>query len=152
MPVGYTRMFAEKLDEISNLTVVEASDGMVIKPGTAFLAQAGRHLFLKRNPAGVVEAQLASLPADKPHKPSVDILFQSAAETYRERVLGLVMTGMGDDGKQGAAWIKAQGGAIITESEESCVIYGMPRSVVVAGLSDASFPLTSMAEAVMKYL
>jgi two-component system chemotaxis response regulator CheB len=89
---------------------------------------------------------------DKPHRPSVDVLFQSAAETYRERVLGVVMTGMGDDGKQGAAWIKAQGGSVLTESEESCVIYGMPRSVVEAGLSDGAVPLASMAEAINQRL
>jgi two-component system chemotaxis response regulator CheB len=89
---------------------------------------------------------------DKPHRPSVDVLFQSAAETYGGRVLGVVMTGMGDDGKQGAAWIKAQGGTILTESEESCVIYGMPRSVVEAGLSDASVALDSMAEEIRKRL
>jgi len=80
-------------------------------------------------------------PLDKPHRPSVDVLFQSAAEVYRDRVLGVVMTGMGDDGKQGAAWIKSQGGTILTESERSCVIYGMPRSVVEARLSDKAVPL-----------
>ena len=87
---------------------------------------------------------------DKPHRPSVDVLFQSAAETYRDRVLGVVMTGMGDDGKQGAAWIKAQGGTILTQSEESCIIYGMPRSVAEAGLSDAAVPLVSMAAEINK--
>ena len=82
----------------------------------------------------------------------MDVLFQSAAEAYGGRVLGVVMTGMGDDGTQGAAWIKAQGGTILTEAEESCVIYGMPRSVVEAGLSDAAIPLTSMAEEISKRL
>lgn len=96
--------------------------------------------------------QLSSQPSDKPHRPSVDVLFQSAAEIYRGRVLGVVMTGMGDDGKQGAAWIKAQGGTILTESEKSCVIYGMPRSVVEAGLSDAAVPLESMAQEIYKRL
>jgi two-component system chemotaxis response regulator CheB len=82
----------------------------------------------------------------------VDVLFQSAAETYGRRVLGVVMTGMGDDGKQGAAWIKAQGGIVLTESEESCIIYGMPRSVVESGLSDAAVPLVSMAKEINKRL
>jgi len=91
-------------------------------------------------------------PLDKPHRPSVDVLFQSAAEVYRDRVLGVVMTGMGDDGKQGAAWIKSQGGTILTESERSCVIYGMPRSVVEARLSDGAVPLGSMAEEINKRL
>jgi len=75
-------------------------------------------------------------------------MFQSAAEIFRDRVLGVVMTGMGSDGKQGAAWIKSQGGLIYTESEETCVVYGMPASVVDAGLSDQSLPLGRLAQAI----
>ena len=82
----------------------------------------------------------------------MDVLFRSAAEIYGSRTLAIVMTGMGDDGKEGAAWVKAQGGKVITESEESCVIYGMPRTVVEAGLSDIAVPLTSMAETIMRHL
>jgi two-component system chemotaxis response regulator CheB len=145
MPVGYTEMFAEKLNDISELEVRETKDGDLIEAGSAYLAQAGRHLLLKKTAAGNVVASLSSLPADKPHRPSVDVLFQSAAEVCQSRLLALVLTGMGDDGKQGAAWVKAQGGAVITEAEESCVIYGMPRSVVESGLSDGSYPLGSMA-------
>jgi two-component system chemotaxis response regulator CheB len=89
---------------------------------------------------------LSQKPAGKSHKPSVNVLFQSAAETYGKRVLGVVMTGMGNDGTEGAAWIKAQGGTILTESEESCIIYGMPRCVVESGMSDGEVALTSMAE------
>jgi two-component system chemotaxis response regulator CheB len=75
----------------------------------------------------------------------VDVLFQSAAKTYGRRVLGVIMTGMGNDGTQGAAWVKAQGGMILTESEESCIIYGMPRCVVEAGLSDEAVAIAAMA-------
>ena len=152
MPVGYTALFAEKLAELSRLPVKEASEGCVVRPGEALFAPAGRHLTFKRTLEGKVVVHLSVKPMDKPHRPSVDVLFQSAAETYGGRVLGVVMTGMGDDGKQGAAWIKAQGGTILTESEESCVIYGMPRSVVEAGLSDASVALDSMAEEIRKRL
>lgn len=152
MPEGYTATFAEKLDEISLVRVKEAADDDLLEPGTILLAQAGRHLTLKRTANGNVSARLSTLPAEKPHRPSVDVLFQSAAEIYRSRVLAVVMTGMGDDGKQGAAWVKAQGGTVVTESEESCIIYGMPRSIVEAGLSDASYPLEKMAEGITKYL
>jgi two-component system chemotaxis response regulator CheB len=82
----------------------------------------------------------------------VDVLFQSAAEVYRNRVLGVVMTGMGSDGKQGAAWIKSQGGLVFTEAEETCVVYGMPGSVVEAGLSDRTVPLDRMAEQIMEVI
>ena len=77
-------------------------------------------------------------------------MFQSAAETFRSRTLGVVMTGMGADGRQGAAWIKAQGGLIFTEAEASCVVYGMPCSVVEAGLSDKSIPLDRMAQSILE--
>jgi len=152
MPLGYTALFAEKLNELSKLNVTEAREGDLLQAGKALLAPAGRHLLLKRNAKGNVFAHLAMEPINKPHRPSVDVLFQSTAETFGNRSLAVVMTGMGDDGKQGAAWIKARGGRVITESEESCIIYGMPRSVAEAGLSDASFPLQSLAEGIMKYL
>jgi two-component system, chemotaxis family, protein-glutamate methylesterase/glutaminase len=152
MPVGYTAIFAEKLAEISALPVKEAFEGCPVQAGEALLAPAGRHLTFRRTPAGQVVVQLSLQPADKPHRPSVDVLFQSAAEVYRNRVLGVVMTGMGNDGKQGAAWIKAQGGMVLTESEESCIIYGMPRSVVEAGLSDGVASLPSMAKEINKRL
>jgi two-component system, chemotaxis family, protein-glutamate methylesterase/glutaminase len=152
MPADYTAFFAEKLAEISQLPVKEAFEGCPVRAGVALLAPAGRHLSFRRVPRGEVVVQLSLQPADKPHRPSVDVLFQSAAETYGRRVLGVVMTGMGDDGKQGAAWIKAQGGIVLTESEESCIIYGMPRSVAEAGLSDAAVPLVSMAKEINKRL
>jgi two-component system, chemotaxis family, protein-glutamate methylesterase/glutaminase len=89
-------------------------------------------------------------PLDTPYRPSVDSLFQSAADVYGSRVLGIVMTGMGSDGREGSAWIKAKGGTILTESEASCVVYGMPRSIVEAGLSDGEVRLEQMADAVVE--
>jgi two-component system chemotaxis response regulator CheB len=152
MPVGYTALFAEKLNEVAQLEVVEAREGDVLRPGVVLLAPAGRHLLLRRNRAGVVVAQLSMQPIERTHRPSIDVLFQSAAELYGSRVVGVVMTGMGDDGKQGAAWIKAQGGTVLTEAEESCVIYGMPRSVAEAGLSDRAVPLHAMAKTIIEQL
>jgi two-component system chemotaxis response regulator CheB len=149
MPVGYTNLFAKKLDEVSQIEVFEASDGLALQPGRAILAQAGRHLVLRRNSKEQVVAQLSLQPLDSLHRPAADVLFRSAGDVYEDKVLGVVMTGMGKDGQEGAAWIKAQGGNILTEAEESCVIYGMPRSVVEAGLSDAAVPLNQMAQAIM---
>ena len=80
------------------------------------------------------------------------MLFQSAADVYGARVLGVVMTGMGSDGREGAAWIKAKGGRILTEAEETCVVYGMPRSIVEAGLSDRTVALDDMAEAILEHV
>ena len=150
MPVGYTEMYAHRLDEISSLKVVEAQEGERVEPGVVLLAPAGRHLSFVRSSNGNVLAHLDTRPFDTPHRPSVDVLFQSAAEIFRNRTLGVVMTGMGSDGKQGAAWIKAQGGMIITEAEETCVVYGMPFSVSEAGLSDRAVPLDLMARAILE--
>jgi two-component system chemotaxis response regulator CheB len=140
------------MDEASELTVTEARDGEEVRPGVVLVAPAGRHLTFRRHSDGRVCTHLDIRPLDTPHRPSVDVLFHSAAEVYGERVLGVVMTGMGDDGREGAAWIKAAGGTVLTESEDTCVVYGMPRSVVDAGLSDAAVPLHDLAAAILQRL
>jgi len=125
---------------------------MEMQRGLVMLAPAGRHLTLRRNERGGVVTHLDVRPLDTPHRPSVDVLFQSAADAYHGRVLGIVMTGMGEDGREGAAWIKARGGTIVTESEDSCVVYGMPRAIVEAGLSDQVVGLDRMAEAILEHV
>jgi two-component system chemotaxis response regulator CheB len=150
MPAGYTEAYAKRLDELSALTVVEAREGEEVRAGVVFIAPAGRHLGFVRDPNGRVVTRLDIRPLDTPHRPSVDVLFQSAAEVYGERVMGIVMTGMGADGREGAAWIKARGGTVLTEAEETCVVYGMPRSVVDAGLSDESVPLDRLSAAILQ--
>lgn len=150
MPVGYTKLYAERLNKISPLTVVEAEEGEELKPGVVMIAPAGRHLtFIRKPVTNTVVTHLDTRPFDTLHRPSVDVMFESAAEVFRNRVLGIVMTGMGNDGRQGAAWIKSQGGMVFTEAESSCVVYGMPRSVVEAGLSDRSIALENMASAIL---
>ena len=149
MPPGYTELYAAKLNEVTQLTVKEAAEGDTLQPGLALLAPAGRHLTFRRLGDRVV-CHLDMRPLDTLHRPSVDVMFQSAAEIYGARTLGVVMTGMGADGREGAAWIKGVGGRVLTEAESSCVVYGMPRSVSEAGLSDASVPLAEMAEAILE--
>ncbi len=150
MPVGYTALYANKLNELSEIEVVEATDRMELKPGRVILAQAGYHLTLAKSFDGKYITRLNLQPVSTLHRPSVDALFRSAAEVFESRVLGVIMTGMGSDGKEGAAWIKAKGGTIITQDEESCVVYGMPRSVVEAGLSDQSVNLNDMLNTIIK--
>jgi two-component system chemotaxis response regulator CheB len=150
MSVGYTEMYAAKLNELSPLEVREAGEGDEVKAGRVFLAPAGRHLTVRRDATGRVVTHLDAKPFSTLHRPAVDVLFQSAAEVFGNRVLGVVMTGMGSDGKQGAAWIKSQGGLVFTEAESSCVVYGMPCVVVEAGLSDKSVALEEMARAIME--
>jgi two-component system chemotaxis response regulator CheB len=149
MPVGYTELFARSLGDASRLAVAEAQDGDALRPGLALLAPAGHHLSVARRDDGVAVARLSLRPLDTLHRPAVDVLFRSAADVFGDRTLGIVLTGMGSDGTQGAAWVKAQGGRVFTEAEETCVVYGMPRSVVEAGLSDRVVPLDKMAEAIL---
>lgn len=151
MPVGYTALYAEKLNELCALSVKEAADGDPVIPGRILVAPAGKHLTFRSTPTGIV-AQLAFHPVDKLHRPSVDVLFQSAAQTYGSGVIAVVLTGMGDDGQEGSAWVKAEGGTVLTETEKSCIIYGMPRSVVEAGLSDKALSLEEMADAIISLL
>jgi two-component system, chemotaxis family, protein-glutamate methylesterase/glutaminase len=145
MPVGYTEGYARRLDELSSLTVVEAQGGEALRPGTVYVAPAGRHLTFRRKDPDRVVMSLDLQPLDTPHRPAVDVLFRSAADVFGDRVLAVVMTGMGADGREGAAWIKARGGTVLTEAESSCVVYGMPRAVVEAGLSDEAVPLERLA-------
>jgi len=149
MPLGYTEMYARTLDQLSSLSVIEVQRTEELRPGVVYLAPAGRHLTFSRR-GSAVQTRLNVQPLNTPHRPAVDVLFQSAAEVFDNRVLGVVMTGMGSDGREGAAWIKARGGTILTEAEESCVVYGMPRSIVEAGLSDGVFSLELMARAIME--
>jgi two-component system, chemotaxis family, protein-glutamate methylesterase/glutaminase len=152
MPLGYTAMYAQRLDELAPLPVQEAQGGELLRPGHVYIAPAGRHLTLRRDQQNQVVTHLDARPFDTAHRPSVDVLFKSAADVYGGRTLGVVLTGMGNDGQRGAAWIKSQGGLVFSESETSCVVYGMPRSVVEAGLSDRQLPLTQMAKAIMEVL
>lgn len=152
MPIGYTELYAQKLNEISSLKVTEAREGEEIETGKVLLAPAGRHLTFRRSSNGKVVTHLDTRPFDTLHRPSVDVLFTSAADVFGGRVLGVVMTGMGSDGKEGSKRIRAEGGRIYTESEETCIVYGMPRSVDEAGLSDLSVPLNKMAGAIMEAL
>lgn len=151
MPVGYTSLIAARLNEISALEVIEAAEGDEMLPGRVLLAPAGRHLSFLRLQDNRVVSHLDLRPLDTLHRPAVDVLFQSAAETYGSRLLGVVMTGMGNDGTAGCAWIKAQGGTVIAEAEESCVVFGMPRSVIEANLADFIAPLDRMADAILEH-
>jgi two-component system chemotaxis response regulator CheB len=149
---GLTELYAHKLNEVSALDVVEAKEGDPVRAGQVFLAPAGRHLTFRRDGDGRVVTHLDVKPLDTLHRPAVDVLFRSAAEVFGSGVVGVVMTGMGSDGKEGAAWIKGQGGVVLTEAEETCIVYGMPRAVVEAGLSDGSVTLDRIAAALLERL
>ena len=149
IPPGYTQALARRLDLVSALSVIEAWEGAELLPGQAIVARAGMHLRLERRGERAF-ARLDLQPAGTPHRPSVDVLFQSAAGEFGAGVLGVVLTGMGDDGLLGARAIRDAGGKILVESESSCVVYGMPRSVREAGLAEAEAPLDLMAAEILR--
>jgi two-component system, chemotaxis family, protein-glutamate methylesterase/glutaminase len=151
MPPGYTAALAQRLDAACALEVVEAREGLVLRAGQVVLGRAGMHIKIAGEP-GAARVQLDMAPMDTPHRPAVDVLFASAATVFGARVLGVVLTGMGEDGLEGARQIHAAGGRLLTEAESSCVVYGMPRAVSDAGLSAGSFPLESMAMAIQRAL
>jgi two-component system chemotaxis response regulator CheB len=148
MPVGFTRSLAERLNARSELPVREAEDGDLVGPGLVLIAPAGRHLKLRRRGASV-KAVLDDEPKAALHRPSADVLMASAARLYGSRCLGVVLTGMGNDGTEGLRAIRQAGGRTLAEAEETCVIYGMPKSAVEAGVVDQSVPLHAMAEAIL---
>lgn len=145
MPPHFTRSLADRLNDLSPLRVKEAETGDLAVPGTVLIAPGGRHLLLRPSPLGPTVAT-PEMP-ETLHRPSVDVMFESANDAFRGHVLAVVMTGMGRDGREGARAIRASGGKILTQDEESCVVYGMPKSVVEAGLSDAVLPLDGIAPA-----
>ena len=150
MPAGYTAAFATRLDEDSALRVQEAAEGLVLTPGMAVIARAGTHMRVDTS-GDELRVRLDMQPIESAHRPSVDVLFESAVP-LGERVLALVLTGMGDDGTAGARLLRAAGAPVLTESESSCVVYGMPRSIKEAGLSSAEAPLGELSQLVEKYL
>jgi two-component system chemotaxis response regulator CheB len=151
IPAGYTDALARRLDSHSALEVVEAADGVELRPGRAVLARAGMHLRVERD-GEQTWARLDRLPLQAPHHPSVDVLFESAAASWGSATVGVVLTGMGDDGLAGARAIREAGGSVVTEAPESCVVYGMPRVVAEAGLSNDSAPLEDMAGLLERYV
>jgi len=144
MPMGFTAAFAERLNQSSRLEVREARGGEAFRPGWAYIAPAGMHLVFRRGVSGP-ELGLSAEPSGGSHVPSVDVLFSSAAETFGPRVLGVVLTGMGSDGREGARELVAGGGTVVAESEPSCAVYGMPRAVVEAGLASAVWSAEEIA-------
>jgi len=148
MPVGFTKSLADRLNARSKVPVREAEDGERVEPGVVLVAPAGRHMKVKKR-GTMTRVWLDDEPRSALHRPSVDVLMASVARTYGPRTLGIVLTGMGSDGVEGLRAIRAAGGRTLAESEESCVIYGMPKAAVEAGVVDRSIPLSRVADEIL---
>jgi two-component system chemotaxis response regulator CheB len=148
MPVGFTKSLADRLDGRSALKVKEAEDGETIHAGVVYIAPAGRHMKVKRR-GTQVRVWLDDEPKGALHRPAVDVLMTSVARVYGSRALGVLLTGMGADGVEGMRALKEAGSRTMAESEETSIIYGMPKAAVEAGVVDRSIPLYRMADEIL---
>lgn len=148
MPAGFTKSLAERLNGLSKVTVKEAEDNDIIKPGHVYIAPGNYHMTVKSSGSD----RVISLNQDPPlgsHRPAVDIMFDSVVQFGRD-VVSVILTGMGCDGAAGMKKIKSAGGYVIAESSESCVVYGMPKAVVDSGIADEILPVQQVAGAIVK--
>ncbi len=148
MPIGFTRSFAERLDRQCSLHVVEAEEGQVVEPGGVYVAPGGSHMVLARQGERLVVA-LTQAPAVHSVRPSIDVLMQSVADVGGRDTLGILLTGMGSDGVEGLAAIKAAGGTTIVQDRETSTIFGMPRAAIQRGVADQILPLSQIPGALM---
>ncbi len=145
MPPKFTKVLAERLNELSVLQVKEAEDGELVIPGKVLIAPGGKHMIVTGNSKQNIKIKLVEEAAKAIYKPSVDMLLISASKIFPSTTLAVILTGMGHDGLQGVKRIKAGGGRSIVQDKDSCTIYGMPKAIVEAGLADRIVPLTEIA-------
>lgn len=144
MPPMFTKSLADDLNKSSSVSVSEAVDGQSLSAGEVVVAPGGKQMKVAPSGAGWV-VRITDDPAERACRPSVDYLFRSLAEYFRDRALGVIMTGMGDDGTAGCRLLKEQGAKIVAQSEETCTVFGMPRGPINEGLADAVTPLGGIA-------
>lgn len=147
MPEHFTTSFAERLNGLSRMTVKEAVDGDTVLPGRVLLAPGNKHMLLQRSGARYY-VQIKEGPLVSRHRPSVDVLFRSAARYAGKNAVGVIMTGMGDDGAKGMLEMKEAGAATIAQDEASCVVFGMPKVAIELGGVDKVVPLSKIAQTV----
>ena len=151
MPEGFTRSFARRLDSLCKITVEEAAGGERILPGHAYIAPGHSHLLLARSGANYV-TQLDQGPPVNRHRPSVDVLFASAAQFAGKNAVGVILTGMGKDGAAGMLQMKSAGAHNFAQDEASCVVFGMPREAIAVGAAHEVGPLNALPRMVLDYL
>lgn len=148
MPATFTAAFASRLNTLCKIEVREAQDGDVLKPGVAYLAPGGKQMMIDGR-AGSARLRIIDGGDRMNYKPCVDVTFGSAAKIYGDKVLSMILTGMGADGREGSRMLKTAGSTIWAQDEDSCVVYGMPQAVAKAGISTEDLPLDRIAERIL---
>lgn len=151
IPPGFSQSLAEHLDRDCQISVAEASDGRLLTPGLALVACAGMHLTFERSPVGY-RARVGYEPHGYLHRPSLDVTLASAAQATSGKVLGVVLTGMGNDGLEGARQVHEKGGTLLTQAEASCVVYGMPRVIWEDGIATAQADIDDLPALLLRHL
>jgi two-component system chemotaxis response regulator CheB len=149
MPPGFTKAFAERLNKFCALDIREAQSGDILSPGRVLLAPGGKNLEFGRK-GGDVVAHVSAPNSGQRYVPCVDAMFSSAADVFGSKLLGVVLTGMGNDGARGVISIKERGGQTLAEAEESSVVFGMPKEAIATGRVDKVLPLSSIGGEILR--
>lgn len=153
MPPGFTKSLADRLNSLSELNVKEGEHDEIIRPGYAYIAPGDYHMEVQSTSGEVLRIKLSKDSPVSGHRPAVNVMMNSIAMTKFPSVIGVIMTGMGNDGTEGIANLKkSNNGIIISQDEQSCVVYGMPKSAVSTGIVDEVVPLKKIAEVIVKYM
>ena len=153
MPSGFTNSLAERLDNMSKIKVKEATNGELLLPDVVYIAQGGKHFEVDTDRSGNLISKVYDGPPINNLRPNADVMYKSLIDTNIDKVICVVLTGMGSDGAKGIEALKEKKEIYcITQNEETCVVYGMPRAVELNGLSDASVPLNKIAQTISKKL
>lgn len=148
MPAAFTGPFAKRLDGVSKITVTEAKDGDPIKPGHAYVCPGGKHISLRAKGA-LMDVMVSTEPTTALYKPTANVLFESVGNLHGRKSAAIILTGMGNDGVEGMKIFKEKGGYVLAQNEQSCVVYGMPKAVVDAGLADQILDVDHIADALI---
>jgi len=151
MPPGFTKSYAARLDTLCRIAVAEARDGERVLPGHAYIAPGGYHLSVERSGANYIARVVDGEPVNR-HKPSVEVLFESAARVVGRNALGVMLTGMGADGAKAMRSMRDAGSWNVAQDEASCVVFGMPREAIAHGAANEVLPLLKIAPRLMDYL
>lgn len=150
MPPKFTKSLADRLNSLCSLSVKEAENGETVQNGVIYIAPGGYHMKLKKCNSSKAVIEISDEPYDTLHRPSVDVMMNSVIDFYGKYTLGVIMTGMGRDGFEAIKYLKSIGGYTIAQDEETCVVYGMPKAIIDAGLADTVLPLEKIPEVINK--
>lgn len=153
MPKGFTKALADRLNNISRLSVKEGEENEIIKEGTVYISPGDKNMAVEKSPGGVYKIKLSDEIKKYRYRPSVDYMLESLSDTGHKGIIAVIMTGMGKDGSEGIIKIKKRnGGYIIAQDENTCVVFGMPKAAIETGVVDSVVPLADISSEILKII